>query len=77
MRGDLLASEHGHARKQALPAAALILVIVDELECTFPQFEYGDIGRSAVIQGAASAKDRKNASGVAGAASNDLVQRHS
>ena len=42
---NLLAAEDRVARKESLPALALILKIIHEFEASFPEIDYGDVGR--------------------------------
>src|ERR1051325_1841548 len=71
--GHALAVKHRDAREEPLGTGSLALIVVDEIETTFAQFQYGKIGRPAYFERAAVAEHRKCARGIYGCASHHLV----
>jgi hypothetical protein len=75
-RGDTPAVEHCRDWKQSLTAGALALIVVEEFEGSFPQFDDCDVRRRSDIQRAAIAEGVEHFGGIGGCAGDHLSQRH-
>src|ERR1700676_3464081 len=73
---DPLSGQYGRTREEPLVAGGFVLVVVEEFEISFSQFEQCHVGGSAHVESAAVIEQREDARSIDGGSRNGLINRH-